>query len=163
MNNELKIAKNLLELLSSAQAWCYQVVPHSLSSGILTFFAKERDENNLEELQLFFDEKIEFEIIAPDKLKQLLIQNYPVQKQGGTKAIEFSSDFNDFLPKIMNEAKMVNSSDIHVERYDAFCRIRFRIDGKLVERYRFDKERYPALVNRIKIQANLDIAEKRLP
>lgn len=163
MKTELKIAKNLLELLSPAQAWHYQIVPGSLSNGTLVFFAKEQNEDHMEELQLIFNEKIELEIISPEELKQLLIQNYAVQKQGGTKSIQFSSDFNDFLPKIMNEAKVLNSSDIHVERYDAFCRIRFRIDGKLVERYRFDKDRYPALVNRIKIQANLDIAEKRLP
>ena len=58
---------------------------------------------------------------------------------------------------------MHKSSDIHIETFEINCRIRFRIDGKLVERYQFSKEKYPALINKIKIQAHLDIAEKRLP
>ena len=50
-----------------------------------------------------------------------------------------------------------------LERYEDRCRVRLRIDGKLIEKYVIHKEDYPALVNKLKIKANLDIAEKRLP
>ena len=42
-------------------------------------------------------------------------------------------------------------------------RDRFRIDGKLTERYVIERTQYTPLVNQIKILANLDISEKRLP
>jgi type IV pilus assembly protein PilB len=61
------------------------------------------------------------------------------------------------------QAKELGSSDIHIEIYDEKARVRMRIDGTLVERFEVEKKDYPALVNRIKIKANLDIAEKRLP
>jgi len=50
-----------------------------------------------------------------------------------------------------------------VEVYAEKARIRIRIDGLLVERYHLPQTDYPALINRIKIMAGLDIAEKRLP
>jgi len=49
------------------------------------------------------------------------------------------------------------------ETYEGASRIRLRIDGKLFERYIIKKDDYPGLINKIKILANLDIAEKRLP
>jgi type IV pilus assembly protein PilB len=77
------------------------------------------------------------------------------------KAFEGKSD--DFLKDIIAEAKRIRSSDIHVETYQDRCRVRMRIDGMMVERYVLTKEEYPSLINKIKIMANLDIAEKRLP
>jgi general secretion pathway protein E/type IV pilus assembly protein PilB len=69
----------------------------------------------------------------------------------------------DFLYELILEAHSIGSSDIHIESYETECRVRFRIDGKLIERYTLARENYPAMVNKIKIKANLDIAEKRLP
>ncbi|MGB3468588.1 MAG: GspE/PulE family protein, partial [Cyclobacteriaceae bacterium] len=54
-------------------------------------------------------------------------------------------------------------SDIHLEPYEKRCRVRMRLDGKLVERFIIEKEKFPSYVNKIKIMSNLDIAEKRLP
>jgi len=70
---------------------------------------------------------------------------------------------DDFLQKLITEAKDLGSSDIHIEIYEEKCRVRIRIDGQLIERYTIEKEDYPGLINKIKINANLDIAEKRLP
>lgn len=57
----------------------------------------------------------------------------------------------------------VDASDIHIEPYEEIVRIRYRIDGKLLESTTFNTSMYPAVSTRIKILANLDIAEKRLP
>ena len=54
-------------------------------------------------------------------------------------------------------------SDIHFEIFEQKSRVRFRIDGKLIERYLIPTEEYPTIINRIKILAQLDISEKRLP
>ncbi len=55
------------------------------------------------------------------------------------------------------------ASDIHIEPDDQTLRVRFRIDGTLVEKIRPPYQMHAAIVSRIKIMANLDIAERRLP
>lgn len=64
---------------------------------------------------------------------------------------------------LIGEALRDYASDIHLEPYEERCRIRLRIDGKLTERYVVERTQYTPLVNQIKILANLDISEKRLP
>jgi len=54
-------------------------------------------------------------------------------------------------------------SDIHIEPTEKNCVVRARVDGKLVETFIFEKEIYPPLASRLKLLANLDIAEKRKP
>ncbi len=53
------------------------------------------------------------------------------------------------------------ASDIHVEPTEKNCVVRARIDGKLTEMFVFEKDIYPPLASRLKLLANLDIAEKR--
>ncbi|MEQ1528067.1 MAG: ATPase, T2SS/T4P/T4SS family [Methylococcales bacterium] len=55
------------------------------------------------------------------------------------------------------------ASDIHIEPARKKSRVRFRIDGVLYEVMNPSVEMYPALVSRLKVMANLDIAERRLP
>lgn len=55
------------------------------------------------------------------------------------------------------------ASDIHVEPYEKFMRIRFRLDGMLQEAMKPPVRLKNALVSRLKIMAKLDIAERRLP
>ncbi len=61
------------------------------------------------------------------------------------------------------EAIRRGASDIHFEPYEKVFRVRFRIDGILHEIMTPPKRLEPALVSRVKIMANLDIAERRLP
>jgi len=55
------------------------------------------------------------------------------------------------------------ASDIHVEPTEKNCVVRGRVDGKLTEMFIFEKDIYPPLSSRLKLLANLDIAEKRKP
>ncbi len=55
------------------------------------------------------------------------------------------------------------ASDVHVEPTEKNCVVRGRIDGKLSEVFIFEKSIYPPLASRLKLLANLDIAEKRKP
>lgn len=64
---------------------------------------------------------------------------------------------------ILTEAVKRGASDIHVEPYEKDFRIRFRIDGVLQEFIRPPKSIKDALTSRLKILAELDIAERRLP
>ncbi len=55
------------------------------------------------------------------------------------------------------------ASDIHIEPTEKNCVVRGRVDGRLSEMFIFEKSIYPPLASRLKLLANLDIAEKRKP
>ncbi len=61
------------------------------------------------------------------------------------------------------EALKTRASDIHVEPYEADIRVRYRIDGNLVEAFRLPKRYQNAITTRLKIMAKLDITDNRLP
>ncbi|MDA1025270.1 MAG: ATPase, T2SS/T4P/T4SS family [Planctomycetota bacterium] len=64
---------------------------------------------------------------------------------------------------LIHDAVEDGASDIHVEPGDRSLRVRFRIDGRLHEKIRPPHRMGPAITSRIKIMAELDIAERRLP
>lgn len=67
------------------------------------------------------------------------------------------------IDSIIDNAVMARASDIHIEPFENYVKIRYRIDGELQEVLRSPKETLAALTTRIKILANLNIAEKRIP
>jgi type IV pilus assembly protein PilB len=64
---------------------------------------------------------------------------------------------------ILVQAIKDRASDIHLEPFDKLVRLRYRIDGALVDRTPPPKNLQVALVSRLKIMSSLDIAERRLP
>lgn len=68
-----------------------------------------------------------------------------------------------FVNSMIHRAVKEKASDIHVEPYDKEVVIRFRIDGVLQDILHQPRRVHAAVTSRIKIMANLDIAEKRLP
>jgi type IV pilus assembly protein PilB len=64
---------------------------------------------------------------------------------------------------ILVNALNLGASDIHIEPFEKVVRVRYRIDGKLEETKNPPKNLLSAMVSRIKIMAQLDIAEHRLP
>ncbi len=76
---------------------------------------------------------------------------------------EESSGILKLIELILKTAIISGASDIHIEPTETNCIIRARIDGMLKEIFVFDKDIYPPLGSRIKLLANLDIAERRKP
>ena len=64
---------------------------------------------------------------------------------------------------ILTQALRRQASDIHIEPYEKEIKVRFRIDGILYEIFSLPKRFQAHIVSRIKVMANLDIAEKRVP
>jgi general secretion pathway protein E len=65
--------------------------------------------------------------------------------------------------RLVRKAFELSASDIHLEAEEADMRVRYRVDGVLVEAERLPRSMQLALTTRIKIQAGLNIAERRLP
>lgn len=83
-------------------------------------------------------------------------------------AKEINFDTNDapiirFVQKILLDALQKNASDIHIEPYEKLCRIRFRIDGVLIEIKNPPINLAARICARIKVISRMDISERRIP
>jgi type IV pilus assembly protein PilB len=67
------------------------------------------------------------------------------------------------INKLLVEAIRRKTSDIHIEPFESFSRVRFRIDGSLYEVMQLPPQLRSAVPSRIKVMSSLDISEKRLP
>ncbi len=64
---------------------------------------------------------------------------------------------------IMHQAIQARASDIHIEPHERELRVRYRVDGVLHDASSPPRHLHPAIISRIKIMADMDIAERRLP
>ncbi len=67
------------------------------------------------------------------------------------------------LNALLTQAARDGASDIHIESYERHSSVRFRVDGGLREVVQPHRALHAALISRLKIMADLDISEKRLP
>ncbi|MBQ4570228.1 MAG: Flp pilus assembly complex ATPase component TadA, partial [Bacilli bacterium] len=95
--------------------------------------------------------------------KEASVTNNAIDDGNFEGADLFDSPAVKLVESTLKGAIAVDASDIHIEPYEEVVRIRYRIDGKLLESTSFNVKMYPAVSTRIKILAGLDIAEKRLP
>jgi general secretion pathway protein E/type IV pilus assembly protein PilB len=155
------------QLISADQAWHYRVIPEHATEELICFLidTAHYSEGVKEELEMLFGKQVELKEEAPETIQQALSKYYRKKNTNKTSSrISYTpGQEEDFVVRLIAEANDIGCSDIHIESYEERSRIRFRIDGKLIEKYVIAKEEYPALINKLKIRANLDIAEKRLP
>lgn len=150
------------QLVTTEQAWHYHIVPKQ-NGEKLHLYTDDSGQADSEELEMLFGKTVVLEEENADVIRKTLSTYYRRERSNTADQLTYSGDSKDFIKTLISEAKALDSSDIHIETYDERCRVRIRIDGKLVERYTIEKRDYPAIVNKVKIMANLDIAEKRLP
>ena len=155
------IETQLQQLITAEQAFHYRIVPSESQNGHLVFKTdRESTEVLQSELQIILGKAVQLLQVAPEEFQYYLNTNYRNTKDPLKKELHYTADF---LEHILLTAKAMGSSDIHFEPYEEICRIRYRLDGKLTEQFYIPMEEYPVMVNKIKIRAGLDIAEKRLP
>ncbi|WP_345954231.1 GspE/PulE family protein [Mucilaginibacter sp. PAMB04168] len=166
VTEDILLSPDQVHLLTKEQAWHYRILPlGQVGNRLRLYYDQSVSPAQLaEEMEILTGYEIVLEPLPSTQIARLLSKYYikdnavqgNVQLQGATNA-------DDFLQRLIAEAKGLHSSDIHIESYEHKCRVRIRIDGMMVERYLLKREDYPALINKIKILSNLDIAEKRLP
>ncbi len=155
------IKTELQQLISAEQAHQYRIIPEHQHNGSLRFFTDTEDTSALQsELGIILGKEIKLVPESSENIQKYLFKNYRKKENTTAKELHYT---NDFLMDMIQEAKNIGSSDIHFEIFEEKSRVRFRIDGKLMERFLIPVEEYPTIVNRIKIMAQLDISEKRLP
>ena len=142
----------------------------------------------LNEVMRVFPGRVKPIVVPADKLTEAIAQTY-AQSEGSAQQIvgdiegEFDitrmmqevPDIEDLLETeddapiirminaLLTQAARDGASDIHIEPFETYSLVRFRVDGTLRDIVRPKRALHAALVSRIKIMAALDIAEKRLP
>jgi type IV pilus assembly protein PilB len=166
LTEDIVILTEHIHWLTKDQAWHYRVLPNSRTVKEFSLYCEDGiDINNLSaELEILLGLEVKLNPIPASQVARLLSKYYIKDNamQGSTQ-LQINHQEDDFLMNLIGEAKNLKSSDIHIESYENKCRVRIRIDGMMVERYLLKRDEYPALINKIKIISNLDIAEKRLP
>lgn len=185
---ELKISPDVLKIIPNDVAIKYQVIPVSLKNS--TLIVAMVDPSNIfaiDDIEFLTGYRIEPMITSESAMAHALDTYYGTNKglssilQGiEAEDLQVSGDEESIdignLQKASEDApviKLVNAifteaikkraSDIHIEPYEKFLRIRFRIDGTLYEIMQPPLKMKNALVSRLKIMSRLDIAERRLP
>lgn len=164
MNQEVLVKTELLHLLTPDLAHSYKVIPKGLAHGVLDLHIAEDVQmaSVADDLELFLGAKVQLFPLAPALVERELFKHYR-RDANLSAAKSFSLSNDSYLDELVGEARALKVSDIHFEIYREHARIRFRIDGHLVERYRIEKDNYLELVNKVKITSKLNITEKRLP
>lgn len=162
--NNISLTPEQQQFLSSNIAWHFKVIPKSIVPNEISFYidSEQNIDDVKEELEVILGSQISFNKIESKVILKALGTYYRQAKGNEDNELKITAE-TDFVDKIIQEANALGSSDIHIEIYEKKGRVRIRIDGHLIERYKVPLESYPELVNKIKIKSNLDISEKRLP
>ncbi len=125
------------------------VPPADIKAVIETLGEPEAEEYDVEQILTDVDED-DVEVVE-DKTQE-----------GDANEAE-SSPIVRFVNHIIQAAVKEGASDIHIEPEERALKVRFRIDGVLFDTMHPPKKMHAPIISRIKIMANLDIAERRLP
>jgi len=142
----------------------------------------------LNEVMRVFPGTVKPIVVEPTKLTEAISQTYGDQSGSAqqivgdiegefdiTRMMQEVPDVEDLLETeddapiirminaLLTQAARDGASDIHIEPFESYSLVRFRVDGTLRDVVRPKRALHAALVSRIKIMAALDIAEKRLP
>lgn len=180
----VELDPTLAGLMPRAAAEQLQAVPIDASGDAITIAMLEPgDVFVIDELQRLTGRRIRPVPISPPDLRALIARLYangamapadgPTELMseygksnvvilGGTSA-SAESHTVILLNEVLQQAVQQRASDIHIEPYEMQCLVRFRIDGVLYDAMPLTQENHIPLLSRVKILANIDIAEHRLP
>jgi type IV pilus assembly protein PilB len=183
-----EISPSVIELVPESVARENMVIPLSLEDdSLLVAVSDPMAVEVLDKLRFILNRDIKVAIAPVDAIQTSINRHYgqsetesvdSMLQEFTETAIDFTeteaaeamvADDDDSAPVIrlvnlvMSEAVSMRASDIHVEPFADRVRIRYRIDGELIERDSPPRRLLGAIVSRIKIMARMDIAEKRRP
>ncbi|HEU4754695.1 MAG TPA: ATPase, T2SS/T4P/T4SS family, partial [Armatimonadota bacterium] len=166
-----------LTLIPATLAQKHNAVPIRRENGhLVVALADPANLTALDDLRLASGLHIQPAYVDRETVQRLIGDAYIEEEE---QAIEVSQDEGDnvaelqrlarealvvrLVNNIFREAVRGRASDIHIEAFEDRCQVRYRIDGVLHEQPSPPFRLTPAIVSRIKILADLDIAERRLP
>ncbi len=179
----LVIGPEILSLIPQETALQLSVLPLGIENDVVEVAIPEASEQTLvSDLEFFLGKRVKAVTVPQSDLFDAIQRFYGVSRiesrrtdDSGTaefvslreeeRKIEFAADSSivTLANRIITDAIEIGASDIHVESHEHLFRIRYRIDGVLHEVLSPPPEKSRPLISRLKIMADLDIAEKRRP
>ena len=182
----LTVDDDVKKLVSRENACKYNVFPVAITSGQLELAVIDpMDMDVVDNLSHIIGMPIDIRIATPADIKSAIDEHYGVNAYGDILGTEGASeDTGDikgldtgneegvseeeapiirYVHKLITEAVKRRASDIHLEPLEKRFRIRYRIDGVLLEVENPPKRLQPSIISRLKLMANISIAEKRVP
>jgi type IV pilus assembly protein PilB len=178
----------IIRVISKEQALQYQVIPMFAVKGIMTLATADLYAYFVfDEIEKFTQLKVQPVLCRADDIIEAIHQNYRQDVSMDDVIAEMDEIQLDLveaprekeiseLAKLAEDSPVINlvnltilrgiqegASDIHIEAQADCMRIRLRIDGMLYELKSHKIDILPAVVSRLKVMANLDISERRLP
>jgi len=185
---DVVIPPSVVELVPESVARENAVLPLSESEGELKVIVSDPlDYDTFDKLRFILNRQIEVVLAPRDAILEAINRHYgqTVGESADSMLQEFTDTAIDFteteedeeiadedadeasapivrlVQQIITEAVQLRASDIHVEPFEDRIRVRYRIDGVLVERDSPPRRLLGAILSRIKILSKLDIAERR--
>lgn len=149
----------------------YRAIPVYDDGYALTMaIADPADFETLDALPHVLSREVNFVVSTPDAIQNILKAFYGAVDIATTSADDSIENTAGDAPIIklvigmLVEAFNQRASDIHIEPLETSVRIRYRVDGKLIEYANHPKKLLPAIIARLKVMStSMSIAEKRLP
>ena len=177
--NHIPIMPNVLEAVEVSVAQRFRAVPLEDDGTYMTIaVADALDFEVLDSLPHVVGREVNFVAATPSAVAKSLRENYGVEESEESRAPDFTvitdegveeATANDapiikMVSNMLMEAFKMRASDIHVEPLETSLRVRYRVDGKLIEVDNHPKRLLPAIVARVKVMSGtMSIAEKRMP
>ncbi len=180
--DSLVIESAVLEHISRNTALQNKFLPIAMKDGVLTVaICDPLDFVALSAIKSIYTGEVCFILVDKDqliaKIQSLAATNSTtnvlrdINETAANGGEETSADIEEIqnapavklVDLLLNEAILYRASDIHIEPYEKSVRVRYRIDGSLVDRAKFTVESYPAICARLKILSGINIAERRIP
>ena len=188
---EFEIDQSAIKLMNRKVCEKYSVIPVSKAgNSLVVAFADPSNIYAKDDLALLTRMKIEM-VVASEVSINAAIEKYYGSSQGSriTSIMSEMEDVDDFhkvsadnqaellddsasvddgpvvkfVNAMLEDAIKSRASDIHIESYETRFRVRFRVDGTLVEKTQPPQGAAGAIVSRLKIMSRMDIAERRRP
>lgn len=182
---DIRVDDKVLKLLPQETLRKYNVFPISSSGGQLELAISDpMDMDSVDDISHILNMSVDLRLASPEEIRKAIDDHFGVNAYGdmfdselpaGGSSADTLATGNEagvseeeapiirYVHKLITEAVKRRASDIHLEPLEKRFRIRYRIDGVLIEVENPPKRFQPSIISRLKLMANISIAEKRVP
>ena len=185
---DIRVDESVLKLLPQDILRKYNVFPISSSGGQLELAISDpMDMDSVDDISHILNMSVDLRLASPEEIKRAIDDHFGVNAYGDVFGEEIAGQNSSaaagntlatgneagvseeeapiirYVHKLITEAVKRRASDIHLEPLEKRFRIRYRIDGVLIEVENPPKRLQPSIISRLKLMANISIAEKRVP
>ncbi len=182
-----QIPKEVINKVNPSMARIYGIIPIRMEDqDLVVALSNPLNPHILDDLRFMLDTEVRAVLASEDKIKEAIKRYYGEQSESvadliaeiekemttlRTKGVDvenlqdlaYEAPVIKLLNLILSQAIKEKASDIHFEPFEIEFKVRYRVDGVLYEMTPPPKHLSLALTSRVKVLANLDIAERRMP